>query len=813
MYSSVFILLVKGYLLNLGAVNRMNIITFLSRYAVIIILWLLGLIVSYGAFSIVNYYEQQHNQQQFEAGFRDKVTSISQAILAIDKVFLATHSMLDSLKGEINHQDFANLINRKFLANTGLQGIEWAPAVSKNALRAFESDVRKRGLFDYQISSMRTADSLCKTSSNKYIFPVLFAEPADVIGHELGMELSSDCKLSSMMFLALNTRNTTHASFYNEQGELGLRLLLPVFNQHHDENSGVRGYIIGIVMMNQLIDSLWGNLTGSTNEQLRIYNFANNNQIIYDSSWRERCEEQCEQSLAMMSLQTTIPFDNQLWSIELQRYSLSARGDYYGYSAALIILLVISAMTMYLLTSINRVSWANALVAERTKSLQYQANHDDLTQLLNRQALSCELARLNKQYSRRSGDGFSLLFIDLDHFKKVNDTKGHLTGDKLLQQVAQRLKNSARDDDLLFRFGGDEFVVLLPVENCPYMVAATAKRILNQLEQVYVIEGERFRIGASIGITTVKNNNTDVSDMLRNADIAMYEAKRQGRGKVVFYQTDMYDNLIHRQNIENDLEEVIQKDGLSLYLQPIHNLNGLMGFEALSRWHHPEKGIIFPDDFISVAEETGLIHQLGRWLIDAACQCLAAWLKRYSKDDCPYISINVSPLQLANSEIVMQIKQALVRYQVPANLLAIELTESALIDNKTIVKDNLLALRALKIRVFLDDFGTGYSSLSLLQDFPIDVLKIDRSFISGIDQDNQGSKKLVKAMITMAHALNMKVVAEGVETVDTLRWLTTVQCNLMQGYYFSKPLPDKQATEYLVRYLSIGNPLSLAVNA
>ncbi|NQY88921.1 MAG: EAL domain-containing protein [Colwellia sp.] len=785
--------------MNFGIIKTKSIGRLCSRYGGIIILWLIGLIVSFLAFIIVNYYEQQHSQQQFASSFKDKVTSLTQAVSAIDKVFLATHSMLD-IQTAIKKEDFARLISNNFIANTGMQGIEWAPAILRSEQVDFENKVRQSGLFDYRIRAMPLANFLCTTKANNMLYPVLFAEPAETIGHESGLELSSDCKLSSKMFTALNSHKITSSSFYNDQGELGLRLLLPVYHQNNGINSALRGYIVGIVMMNSLIDSLWGDITRSLQEQLIIYSSGDNSQIIYDSNWRQECNKNCEPLNALMSLKTNIPFVNQIWSIEFNKYTVDARSDYYAYTAALVILVIIAGTSIYLWSNINRVSWANSLVAERTKSLVYQANHDDLTQLLNKQALSIELSKLNDLNGRRNDDGFSLLFIDLDHFKKVNDTKGHLVGDKLLQQVAQRLIQSARSEDLLFRFGGDEFVVLLNQGYCANIVSITATRILQRLEQAYVIDDNTFHISASIGIVMIEGNNINVSEVIRNADIAMYEAKRLGRGQIVFYQSDMYKSLVYRHDIENELAEVINKNGLSLYLQPIHNINGLVGFEALSRWQHPEKGMIFPDEFISIAEETGLIHQLGYWLLDATCQSLSMWIYQYGEDACPYISINVSPIQLQNSQIVNQIAAALQRYKIPAKLLAVELTESALIGNKQIVKDNLIKLRALKVRVFLDDFGTGYSSLSLLKDFPIDVLKIDRSFISGLDQASEDSQNLVKAIINMTHALNMKVVAEGVETNSVLNWLLSVQCDLMQGYYFSKPLSQQQLPLYLDSY-------------
>ncbi len=775
---------------------------FVARYSSITLLWVVGIALSYATFYTVNHYENQHSLQQFQSSFKDKVTSLTQAISAIDKVFIASTSLLET-SIDLSQEDFSRLITVDFLRNTGMQGVQWAPKVSNNQSKLFEAKVRDSGVFDYKIRKKSSGVNDCAYDNADNIFPVLFSLPSDVIGHELGFLLNSDCLISSGMNHAMQSRTITNVNFYNKQNEKGYRLLKAVFD--HEEN--LRGYIVGIVMINQLIDTLWGDLNNSKNYQVAIFNQSNKNEKIYDSKWRNDCENNCQKLDEKIQLSANIPFENQIWTIEVTKFGVESRSRFYAYIVAILILFLTLGFSVYLFMNVNRVRWANSLVQQRTESLQHQASHDDLTQLLNKKTLSLELEKLSSNHNRHNGAGFALLFIDLDHFKKVNDTQGHLVGDRLLQQVAQRLRQTARLDDLIFRFGGDEFAVLLHNSYCNAKVSLVAERILNRLEQIYIIDNNKYRIGASIGVSVTNKISFTASEIIRNADIAMYEAKKQGRGQVVFYQADMYQCLVHKQSIEDELAEAIVNHHLSLYLQPIHDKNTLKGFEALSRWQHAEKGIIFPDEFISVAEETGLIHLLGQWLINATCLQLALWIQKFGKANCPYISINVSPIQLSQDEVVEQIIKALKQHNVPGELLAVELTESALIENKVIVKKNLSILQQLGVRVFLDDFGTGFSSLSLLQDFPIDVLKIDRSFIMGIEEDNEGSQKLVKAMINMAEALKMEVVAEGVENLNTLNWLHAANCKLMQGYYFSKPLGPQEINNYLLEEQS--QPLGL----
>jgi diguanylate cyclase (GGDEF)-like protein len=789
---------------------------FLQRYSIIVLLLLIVFSLSYTAFTGIDYYESQYSQQQFQAKFKGKVTSLSQAASAINKVFLATKAVLD-INHELTQAEFAKLITNDFLLNTGMQGIEWAPSIAYKDISSFENKVRASGVFDFQIRNIpTTTNASCNNSKTKNIFPVLFAEPADIIGHELGLKINSDCSLAEKMNQALLSENIASVNFTNKQGEFGLRLLQPVFTTTNKDSPKVLiGYIIGIVMLNELVDSLWGDLTNLKENQLLIYINDNKKQKIYDSRWREECGFDCPPAPSFLSLKTKIPFANQLWIIEFSKLTEETYRQYYSYAVALFILLLSLSISAYLWTSINRVNWAKKLVQQRTESLQHQAIHDDLTQLLNKQSLSDVLEKITKQQSRITDEGVALLFIDLDHFKKVNDTQGHLVGDMLLKQVAQRLTYAARSDDLIFRFGGDEFAVILHKTNDKKTIISISNRILKSLEQVYLIENKKYRIGASIGVSLwnpIKDKNISSNELIRNADIAMYEAKTQGRGRVVFYHEKMHEQLLYKHDVEDELSAAIKNNQLSLFLQPIHDVNHLIGFEALSRWQHPDKGMIYPDIFIEIAEKTGLIHNLGYWLIMATCQQLALFIEQFGVDNCPYISINVSPIQLDQGEVVQQIEQALKQYNVPSKLLAVELTESALINKKSTVKQCLSRLQYLGVQIFLDDFGTGYSSLSLLQDFTIDVLKIDKSFIVGLESNNKKSQQLVKAIINMAHALNMKVVAEGVENENTLCWLQNENCHFMQGYYLSKPLSPEKLPRYLTKYLPIRKPLSMVAN-
>ena len=790
MYRIHFLLIVYLFIM----LKTLNTLQLFRQFYGLVLLFIFGIVLSYLTFSVIKHYENLNEQHQFKAKFRDKLTTLSQAVSSIDKVFLATRSLL-TISPHLSQQEFSDLINTDFLANTGMQGVQWAPRINKKNISVFEQSVRANGIFDYQVRTMTSSATTCQPLNEQNLFPVLFAQPANLIGHELGMHLGSDCNIAQTMAESLINRKITTSHFNTGSGEIGLKLLQPLFNTDNE----LQGYIVGIVMINQLVDSLWGDLNLSEKHQLFIFNDNAKQEKIYASKWLDNCSNDCSDKIVTNTLMANIPFANQVWQIQFSEYGSDIRSNYYAYGGALTVFFLTLMFNLYFWTNNNKVKWANNLIAQRTESLQYQAHHDELTQLLNRQALTLQLEKLTCNSTTTAQMRFCLLFIDLDHFKKINDTMGHLVGDKLLQKVAKRLISMARCDDLIFRFGGDEFVIILNNSHDKVQIQQIAKRILVQLEKVFLIDDNQYRIGASIGASIEHETNTPSSEILRNADIAMYEAKKLGRGQVVFFSADMYQNIVYRQTIENALERAINNKQLSLHLQPIEKMNRLKGFEALSRWQHPKRGMILPHEFITIAEETNLIHSLGRWVIDSACKQLQQWLKLYSIEKCPYISINVSPIQLSHPHITNEITKALAYYQIPGQLLVVELTESALINNKQKVKQHLQALRKLGVRIYLDDFGTGFSSLSLLRDFPIDVLKIDRSFIMGICEQDNESQNLVRAIISMAKALNMDVIAEGVEDLATKNWLYSANCFTLQGYYLSKPLTKQKAIDYIAQ--------------
>lgn len=429
--------------------------------------------------------------------------------------------------------------------------------------------------------------------------------------------------------------------------------------------------------------------------------------------------------------------------------------------------------------------------------LSHQAFHDSLTGLANRALLRDRLEHALAR-SRRSAATVTVLFCDLDGFKMVNDTLGHDTGDLLLIEVAQRLTSHLRDGDTAARLGGDEFAIVLD-DSDSLGAEALGERLLASLRQPFVIDGREIIARASIGIADSSDEPLDADSLLSRADIAMYAAKAKGRDRAVAFEPKMQAELSSRHRLHEELSHAVLLDrSLALHYQPILDLHTgeIESFEALVRWNHPTRGLVVPDEFIPIAEETGLILDIGRYVLQEACWQTTQWRSLAGGSDLS-VSVNVSSVQLYDDRFVSDVQMALRDSGLPSSSLILELTESALLSDTTRVRDLLATLRDLGIRVAVDDFGTGYSSLSYLRAFPIDFLKIDRTFVSELDQA-QGHA-LVRSIIGIGHDLQLCVVAEGIEHEDQLGVLQSERCDLGQGYFLGRPVPADEVPTVLGR--------------
>ncbi|MDP3895969.1 MAG: EAL domain-containing protein [Mesorhizobium sp.] len=427
--------------------------------------------------------------------------------------------------------------------------------------------------------------------------------------------------------------------------------------------------------------------------------------------------------------------------------------------------------------------------------ITYLAHHDPLTGMFNRTVFTREIQHLAAR-AQEPDFSFAVLLVDLDDFKIVNDTLGHAAGDWLLVEVARRLQGQLRKSDILARLGGDEFAILIPEIATRDEVADLAERLLAEVNGGHCFEGSILTVRASIGAAIAPLDGDDMESLLKSADLALYRAKHSGKGVFQFFEPEMDLRARDRRALEIELRNAEISKDFELYYQPIISVRTgqLRGFEALLRWNNPHRGMVSPADFIPLAEETGLIDELGRWVLREACRTAASW------PDCLVVAVNVSPIQFRRGELVDVVSSALSEAGLAAERLEVEITESVLLEE---IEANLVILRnlrALGVRIALDDFGTGYSSMSYLGRFPFSRLKIDRSFVRGISESRE-SLAIVRAIIGLGTSLGINTTAEGVETAGQLEMLRSEDCGELQGFLFSPPVRNADVWSIIDAYL------------
>lgn len=417
------------------------------------------------------------------------------------------------------------------------------------------------------------------------------------------------------------------------------------------------------------------------------------------------------------------------------------------------------------------------------------AHRDPLTGLGNRLMLGDEIAK----WQPKGAESLSLavIMIDLDRFKKVNDTLGHGAGDTLLKLVSKRILSATRDNDIVVRVGGDEFVILHTIGFQPVGAESVAKRIVELMSRPFLIDGQQANIGASIGIAALNHGTDNVDDLLKHADLALYEAKAAGRGKVKFFEPALAQRALDRRNLEIDLSRAIGlKEFILMYQPQINMADGtLQGFEALIRWQNPKRGIVSPADYIPLAEETGEINAIGEWTLLTACKEAMSWDGNFT------VAVNVSPIQFENDRIVDIVRNALAITGLAPERLELEITEGVMMKDYETAQKHLWAIKNMGVGIAMDDFGTGYSSLSYLNSFPFSKIKIDQSFVRG--ENSPKSRALVQAIINLGASLKMTTIAEGVETKEQYDELAAGGCLAAQGYLISRPIATKSIAEFI----------------
>jgi len=452
-------------------------------------------------------------------------------------------------------------------------------------------------------------------------------------------------------------------------------------------------------------------------------------------------------------------------------------------------------------------------ISERKKAeetISFQAMHDHLTHLPNRRLFKDRL-ELSISQSKRSGRLVGSMFIDLDRFKLVNDTHGHAEGDELLKNVAHRLRSCVRAGDTLARQGGDEFTVLLPDLYRPEDASIIAEKILDALKTPFLVRGQEFRATASIGIAVYPNDGDSADLLLKNADIAMYKVKANGKNNYLFFTPEMNACYHERISLENELRQAINRSEFELYYQPKISIreDRIVGLEALIRWRHPLHGLLSPASFIDLAEESGLICDITDWVLAEACGQMARWREKGLADLC--IAVNVSPLEFTHSDFLERIRYNITKFRLPADTVEIEITENLLLHDIPGVIEKMRHLRNHGVRISIDDFGTRYSSLNYLRKFPISTIKIDQSFVRDLT-DGVRVSPILHAIIGMARGFGLHLVAEGVETMFQMKTLNELGCDEMQGYLFGKPMPAAELEQTLRSVANSGRRLTQAAS-
>ncbi|NET34971.1 MAG: EAL domain-containing protein, partial [Cyanothece sp. SIO1E1] len=499
----------------------------------------------------------------------------------------------------------------------------------------------------------------------------------------------------------------------------------------------------------------------------------------------------CLRILKLLCTQAAISLENANLYLDLQQSESDAREK-----------------SQQLEKSLQELRQAQDQLMQTTEQLEHDAFHDALTELPNRRWFMHRVEHLIRFSGNQRSHLYAVLLIDLDDFKVVNDSLGHILGDELLKHVAHRLDNCLRSTDTIARLGGDEFAILLERVNDVDEVTRITDRIQKQLTQPFALNGHEVFSQVSIGIALNESKYERPEDLLRDADTAMYHAKAMGKGRYSVFVPAMQTQLMTRLRLERDLRRALELQEFCLHYQPIVSLSTghLIGFEALMRWYHPSQGWISPAEFIPIAEETGLINAMGLWALEAACHQLKLWQNQLRSSSSLVMNVNLSAQQLKPINLVEQIRNLLQEQELNPSCLKLEITESCILESVSTQAKLLGELRELGLKLCIDDFGTGYSSLSRLHEFPIDTLKIDRAFVRRIDSSTGGAQ-IIQTIVSLAHSLGMDVVAEGIETPAQLAGLQTMGCELGQGYLFSKPVDSTRATELVAELLQAASLL------
>jgi diguanylate cyclase (GGDEF)-like protein len=779
-----------------------------ARYVPVILSAIIGSFVTIGAFLLVCSWEYRVAVIDFQSKAKSYLEVINADLDEANSLLYTIAAFIGSNDHAVTANDFARFSAALHRRVSGLRDTAWAPRVMLAERPKFERDARAAGIVHYEVRQFGQNRKLVRAAPRPAYYPLLYIESGGAKRAMLGFDLISE-KLRARVVkhaLATGLPAATPPMDVNTVRQRGAGVLsyMPVYRSASsgaDGSQAPRGLVLGVFDIPALVKNIFEKRADSMHGlNLYLFNPAARaaRRVIYRTASADGpAATASEQALraGAHSESTVLLIDEQLGAIVTPAQQLQGiRWSLFGILTLIVGFTMTAMIITYLLLSIRRTMQLEALTTglqASAEQITQMSRHDALTGMPNRVLFQERMEQALARFGR--GAPFALLFLDLDRFKAVNDTLGHGAGDQLLCAVAGRINDCVRETDTAARLGGDEFAVLLADMADSPAISVAAHRLIESISKPYMIGNESVIIGVSIGAAIAAQGAT-AEDIVAEADLAMYEAKAAGRGTLRLFERNLRSRVDEKRVLENDLRSALERSELEVHYQPLLNLadSRVSAFEALVRWKHPEHGMISPARFIPIAEECGLIGQLGAWVLRTACEDAAGWPEAVK------VAVNISPVQLKQTTLLGEIVEILTSSGLPPGRLELELTEAAVLnleDSGTTLA-MLMTLRELGVVVAFDDFGTGYSSLSSLLRFPFDKIKVDRSFVQN-SETSASAAAIVRAVVGLGASLDLTTTGEGVETMTQLQSLRNIGCTEAQGYLFSPARPNVEVPSML----------------
>ncbi|MFL5284385.1 MAG: putative bifunctional diguanylate cyclase/phosphodiesterase [Rhodopila sp.] len=790
------------------------------RHAILILTAVAGTFASVGMFLTIRTWQARMTELRFISLASDHLQTINAGLKDASELLYALRAYFESCEQPPVRSEYLAFSSSLRERVAGLRAAGWAPHITAAERDAFEREVQASGLPDFQITERDAGGRLVRAQERPEYFPVLYADPAAANLDLLGFDLASETLRRGAIVRARATDRPAATPLLRLAGEPlpggGVLSFVPVKSREDVATEGARsvaGMIFGTFESAAMIRRLLGASLYLRDLDVYVFdpNGAAGSRLI---SWHAAAGGPPPREallLAGLHWQGTLQLVDQRWGAIFVPAKAFVGPDT-GWTPVAVLaagMIMTMSIVLYLWFSLRRTQQLETLTGSlrdttaelRRKGarLDHMARHDALTGLPNRVVFREEVASGLRRVRR--GQDLAVLYLDLDRFKTVNDTLGHPIGDLLLCEVAERLRQTVREIDAITRLGGDEFAIAQSGPGQPRSAETLAHRLIETLGRPYDINGHHVVVGASIGITVAGPDDEDADQLLRRADMALYAAKRDGRGVVRCFEPAMDLEAQARRGLEMDLRHALETGGLDIYCQPQVGIadGQVRGFEALLRWQHPQRGVVLPSDFMQCAEETGLIGPIGDWVLRTALAHATQWPSDVR------LSVNLSPLQLAHDDLADTVEAALAATGQAGSRLELEITETALLEHHAPGQATLRRLRDLGVRIAMDDSGTGYASLSHLRSFPFDRLKIDQSFVARMTESPEG-RAVVTAILQLATSLGIATTAEGVETRRQLEQLAASGCTEAQGFLFSAPQPAGEIPRLLAGWHIVAAP-------